>query len=60
MAKLPKGSLAKVAYHQRQLRKLFTRASEYQFLQLMWAIDALRAGRPEAAAKRANEFNAST
>jgi hypothetical protein len=51
MAKEPKASPAKVAYHLRQLRKLFPRASDKQFLEMMWAIDALRSGRPEAAAR---------
>jgi hypothetical protein len=49
MAKEPKGSAAKVAYHLKQLRKLFARASDQQFLQMVWAIDALRSGRPDAA-----------
>ena len=49
--KLPKGSPAKVDYHMRQLRKLFSRASDEQFLQLMWAINALRSGNPQLAAK---------
>src|SRR5215469_5084814 len=54
MPEVPNGSPAKVAYHQNKLRKLFGRASDQQFLQLMWAIDALRAGRPEAAARLLN------
>jgi len=45
-----KGSRAKVDYHIRQLRKLFSRASDEQFLQLMWAIDALRSGKAQHAA----------
>jgi hypothetical protein len=48
--KEPKASPAKVTYHLKQLRKLFLRASDQQFLQMVWAIDALRSGRPEAAA----------
>jgi hypothetical protein len=47
----PKASPAKVAYHLRQLRKLLPRAGDRQFLQMVWAIDALRSGRPEAAAR---------
>lgn len=49
--KEPKASPAKVAYHLKQLRKLFPRASDQQFLQMVWAVDALRSGRPEAAAR---------
>lgn len=48
--KEPKASPAKVTYHLKQLRKLFLRASDQHFLQMVWAIDALRSGRPEAAA----------
>lgn len=51
MVKEPKASPAKVAYHLQQLRKLFSRASDQQFLQMVWAIDALRSGRTEAAAR---------
>jgi hypothetical protein len=47
--KEPKASSTKVAYHLKQLRKLFPRASDQHFLQMVWAIDALRSGRPEAA-----------
>jgi len=50
MAEKPKASPAKVAYHLKQLRKLFARASEQHFLQMVWAIDALCSGRPKAAA----------
>jgi hypothetical protein len=50
LIKEPKASPAKVAYHLRQLRKLFSRASDPTFLQMVWAIDALRSGRPEIAA----------
>ena len=49
--KAPKASPAKVAYHLQQLKKLFARASDQQFLQMIWAVDALRAGRLEAAAQ---------
>jgi len=47
----PKASPAKVAYHLKQLRKLFPRAGDREFLQMVWAIDALRSGRSEAAAR---------
>jgi hypothetical protein len=51
MPKEPKGSPAKAAYHLKQLRKLFPRTSDKMFLQMVWAIDALRSGRPGAAAR---------
>jgi hypothetical protein len=51
MVQKPKASPAKVAYHQKQLGKLFARTSDQQFLQMVWAIDALRSGRPQAAAR---------
>ena len=51
MAKQPKGSPAKAAYHLKQLRKLFSRANDKQLLQMLWAVDALRSGRAEAAAR---------
>jgi hypothetical protein len=47
--KAPKASLAKVAYHRKQLRKLFARGSDRQFLQMVWAVDALYSGRADAA-----------
>ena len=47
----PTASPAKVAYHLRQLRKLFLRASDEQFLQMVWAVDALRSGHLDAAAR---------
>jgi hypothetical protein len=47
----PNSSPAKVAYHRQQLAKLFTRASDQQFLQMVWSLDALRSGRPDAAAR---------
>jgi len=50
----PKASSAQVIYHLRRLRQLFRRATDHQFLQLMWAIDALRAGHPEVAARFLN------
>lgn len=49
--KQPKASPAKVAYHLKQLKKLFPRASDKQFLEMIWAVDALRSGRPEGAAR---------
>jgi hypothetical protein len=52
--KEPKASPAKVAYHLKQLRKLFIRMSDQNFLQMVWAIDALGSGRPEAAARLIN------
>ena len=51
MGKEPKASPAKAAYHQKQLRKLFARANDKQFLQMVWAVDALRSGRADAAAR---------
>lgn len=51
MVKKPKGSPAKVAYHLKQLRKLFPRTDDQQFFQMVWAIDALRSGGAEAAAR---------
>jgi hypothetical protein len=47
----PKASEAKVAYHLKQLRKMFARANDTAFLQMIWAVDALQSGR-EASAKR--------
>jgi hypothetical protein len=46
----PRASEAKVAYHQKQLVKMFARANDAAFLQMIWAVDALQSGR-EAAAK---------
>src|ERR1700730_15563051 len=47
----PKVSPAKAAYHLKQLRRLFPRASDHQFLQMMWAMSMLRSGHAEAAAR---------
>ncbi|WP_137044999.1 hypothetical protein [Pseudolabrys sp. FHR47] len=47
----PRASAAKVAYHQNQLLKLFSRANDAAFLQMIWATDALQSGR-ERHAKR--------
>jgi hypothetical protein len=41
-------SAAKIAYHLKQLRKLFARANDADFLQLIWAVDALQSDRIEA------------
>jgi hypothetical protein len=49
--KQQKTSLAKVAYHLQQLTKLFHRAAPEQFLQMIWAVDSLFAGRTDAAAR---------
>jgi hypothetical protein len=46
----PKASEAKVAYHLKQLLKMFARADDAAFLQMIWAVDALQSGR-EAVAK---------
>src|SRR5258705_72225 len=44
-------SAAKCEYHLKQLRKVFARANDYAFLQMMWAADALQSGREKAAAR---------
>jgi hypothetical protein len=49
--KVPKGSEAKAKYHLGQLRKMFARANDYAFLQMIWAIDALQDDREEVAAQ---------
>ncbi len=41
----PRASEAKVAYHLNQLLKIFGRASDAAFLQMIWAVDALQSGR---------------
>ncbi len=46
----PRASEAKVAYHLKQLLKMFARANDAAFLQMIWAVDALQSGR-EAVAK---------
>jgi hypothetical protein len=46
----PRASEAKVAYHLKQLVKMFARANDAAFLQMILAVDALQSGR-EAAAK---------
>jgi hypothetical protein len=46
----PTASQAKVAYHLKQLLKMFARANDTAFLQMIWAVDALQSGR-EAVAK---------
>ena len=47
----PAVSEAKVAYHQKQLLKMFARAHDAAFLQMIWTVDALQSGR-EAVAQR--------
>jgi hypothetical protein len=49
--RLPKASEAKIAYHLKQLLKMFARANDSAFLQMIWAVDALQSGR-EAVGKR--------
>jgi hypothetical protein len=43
--RLPRASEAKVAYHLKQLLKMFARANDAAFLQMIWAVDALQSGR---------------
>lgn len=45
----PRLSAAKVAYHTKQLGKMFARSGDIPFLQLIWATDALQSDRVEAA-----------
>jgi hypothetical protein len=45
----PTASEAKVAYHLKQLRKMFARANDATFLQMIWAVDALQSGRETVA-----------
>jgi hypothetical protein len=45
----PKASEAKVSYHLKQLRKMFARANDATFLQMIWAVDALQSGRETVA-----------
>ena len=45
----PKASQAKVDYHLKQLLKIFSRANDAAFLQMIWAVDALQSGREAAA-----------
>jgi len=49
--RLPRVTEAKVAYQRKQLLKMFARANDAAFLQMIWAVDALQSGR-EAVAKR--------
>ena len=44
-------SAAKAEYHLKQLRKVFARANDYGFLQMLWAADALQSDRYDAAAR---------
>jgi hypothetical protein len=48
---LPKGGEAKAKYHLKQLRKMFARANDYAFLQMIWAIDALQDDREDVTAQ---------
>jgi hypothetical protein len=48
-ARPPRASEAKVAYHLKQLLKMFARAQDSAFLQMIWAVDALQSGREEVA-----------
>jgi hypothetical protein len=48
--RMPRASEAKVTYHLQQLLKMFARANDAAFLQMIWAVDALQSGR-EAVAK---------
>lgn len=48
--RVPKGSEAKVNYRLGQLRKMFARANDYAFLQMIWAVDALQDDRADVAA----------
>jgi len=47
--KVPKGSEAKAEYHRGQLRKMFARANDHAFLQMIWAVDALQDDRADVA-----------
>jgi hypothetical protein len=47
--KRPQASEAKVAYHRKQLLKMFARAKDTAFLQMIWAVDALQSGREDVA-----------
>lgn len=42
-------SAPRVKYHLDKLRKMFARADDRAFLQLVWAVDALQSGRVDAA-----------
>jgi hypothetical protein len=48
-SRLPKASDAKVTYHLNQLLKMFARANDAAFLQMIWAADALQSGREPVA-----------
>jgi hypothetical protein len=49
--KVPKGSEAKAKYHLGQLRKMFARANDHAFLQMIWAVDALQDDRVDVASE---------
>ena len=48
--KMSKGSEAKAKYHLGQLRKMFARADDHAFLQMIWAVDALQDDRSDVVA----------
>lgn len=48
--KVPKGSEAKAKYHLGQLRKMFARADDHAFLQMIWSVDALQDDRSDVVA----------
>ena len=45
----PRASESKVEYHRQQLLKVFARANDSAFLQMIWSVDALQSGREELA-----------
>lgn len=49
--KAPNGSKAKAKYHLNQLRKMFARANDHAFLQMVWATDALQDDREGVASQ---------
>ena len=48
---VPKRNEAKAKYHLNQLRKMFARANDHAFLQMIWAIDALQDDREDVASQ---------
>lgn len=52
----PRASEAKVAYHQKQLFKMFARANDAGFLQMIWAVDALQSGREDEAKRYCSTY----
>jgi len=47
--RVSRASQAKLDYHVQQLRKFFARANDPDFIQLIWAVDALQSGREQDA-----------